>query len=62
MAKKKPAETPAVATLDPDAIYRVQLARAVPYGRMILRPQDEVKLKGKVIADLGDAVASYEKI
>ncbi len=62
MAKKKPAETPAFAAIEPDAIYKVQLARAVPFGRMILRPQDEVKLKGKVVVDLGDAVTSYEKL
>lgn len=55
-------ETVAVAAIEPEAIYKVTLARAVPYGRMMLRPQDDVRLKGKVITGLGDAVVSYEKI
>lgn len=62
MAKKKVTEAPALPAIDPDAEYSVKLSRAVPYGRMVLRPQDPVKLKGKVIAGLGDAVASYEKL
>jgi len=63
MAKKKSGETAAVASaIEAEATYKVTLTRAVPYGRMMLRPQDDVRLKGKVVTALGDAVASYEKL
>ncbi|BBF92353.1 hypothetical protein [Blastochloris tepida] len=58
-----PAETAtAAADLDPEAEYRVKLARAVPFGALVLRPRDPVRLKGRIVAELGDAVASYEKV
>lgn len=55
----KTAPTP---DLDPEAEYRVKLARAVPFGAMVLRPRDPVRLKGRIVAELGDAVASYERV
>ncbi len=57
---KKPTPTPAPdSPIDPEAIYHVKLTRAVPFGRMMLRPQDDVRLKGKAIVALGDVVESY---
>lgn len=48
--------------IDPEAFYRVRLKKPVPRpnGR-VLKPLSEHVMKGSVIAELGDAVASYEK-
>jgi hypothetical protein len=47
---------------EPDALYIVQLKRAVKYGRMMLRPREEVQLKGKVCTLLADDILTAEKM
>jgi hypothetical protein len=60
MAKKKPDAS--AASYEAEATYLVKLTRAVPFGGMVLRPCDKVKLKGKRLAGLGDAVESATKL
>lgn len=48
--------------IEPEETYAVTLNRAVPFRKRVLRPQDDVRVKGKIIAELGDAVDSYEKV
>lgn len=56
------AKAPRSTTIDPEAQYRVKLSRPVRDGLLILRPRDDVVVKGKRIEALGDAVASFEKL
>ena len=58
---KSPTDAPQP-KIDPAAEYAVKLNRAVPFGSMILRPKDAVRVKGKTLVALGDAVESYEKV
>lgn len=58
---KKTKAAPSVQAIEPEAIYDVELARAVPYGRLMLRPNSKVQLKGKVVSALGDAIRAYRK-
>lgn len=62
MAKTpKPAETPEI---DPDAMYKVRMARAVKRGPVSLSPRNEIRLKGALLIELiaEGAVASHEAV
>ena len=54
------AEAPAGA-IDPAKTYRVTLARAVKYGPTWLRPNMAITVSAETLAELGDAVTSYEE-
>jgi hypothetical protein len=58
MAAKKPT-APAI---DPAATYRVRLAKTVRHGPTWLRPNARVTLSGTALAELKDAIASFEAI
>ena len=47
---------------EPEGQYRVRLKRAVPFGGIVLRPNQDVVLKGKVAAELVADIVSAEKI
>lgn len=51
-------KTPAI---EPDKQYRVKMARVVKSGGVILRPRDEVILKGRVLDKVKADVASFEE-
>lgn len=59
MAKAKGASE-----IDPEAQYRVTLNRVVKRGSIVLRPRAEtdIILKGRVVAELGDAVETYDQV
>jgi len=60
MVKAKTSDAPAV---DPEGVYRVALLRSVTLKNgQTIRPKDDLTVKGKVIADLGDAVKSFEQV
>ncbi|MEO0496283.1 MAG: hypothetical protein AAF141_02785 [Pseudomonadota bacterium] len=50
--------------IEPNTLYRVVLARAVPSGRSLIHPGPNVVLRGdalqKIISDDGKAITSYE--
>lgn len=50
--------------IDPAAMYKVQMARAVKRGPLSLSPRNAVKVKGAVLVELiaEGAVASHEKV
>lgn len=48
--------------VEPEEQYRVKLTRNVTHGGVILRPRDDLIVKGKVVAALGDAVDKIETI
>lgn len=61
MAKKTTPTAGKAAAIDPDAQYRVTLAKPVRYAGQLLRPRNDLVLKGKVLAAIdGDAVTAYE--
>lgn len=48
--------------IKPDAFYRVKLKTSVKHGKTWLRPMDKVKVSGKTLIEIKDAVASYEEV
>jgi hypothetical protein len=63
MADTKKGAAPVAPAPDPEKSYRLKLARAVEVAPNVwARPQHETIVKGSVIADLGDAVISYEEV
>ena len=61
MAAKKQASPEVLGAIDPSKVYRVTLARAVKHGPTWLRPGARVRLSGAALAELQDAVASFEE-
>lgn len=55
------AKAPRVSNIEPEAMYRVKLSRVVVRNGHVMRPRDDVVVKGKVIAELGDAVVAIER-
>jgi hypothetical protein len=68
MARSPKTTTPAAAatsaapTIDPETVYQVTLTRPVPYHGRVLRPRDDIRMKGAMIIALGDAIASAEPV
>lgn len=50
------------ATYEPEAEYSIEVAGAVPLGRLTLRPGMAIRVKGKVATGLGDAVTKATKV
>jgi hypothetical protein len=64
-AKTTTPTTPAAAPLpgfDAEATYRIKLKRVVKRGGAILRPIDELIVKGKVAAEIVDAIETAERL
>jgi hypothetical protein len=58
-----PAAAPTGPVIDPLKSYRLKLARSVEIAPKVwARPAHETIVKGGLIADLGDAVISYEEV
>lgn len=60
---KKPQGGGGSASIEPEANYRVRLRKPVerPNGR-ILKPRNDLVVKGKALAEFIDAVADYERV
>lgn len=48
--------------IKPDVDYEVKLKSSVKYGPTWLRPKDKVVVKGHVLSEIKDAVASYKEV
>ncbi len=62
MARKTPTIADQIAGLEDDAQYSVELSRPVQVGRSWARPGIEVLLKGKVIKENADGIASVQPL
>ncbi|MBI1649880.1 hypothetical protein [Hyphomicrobium sulfonivorans] len=56
------AKAPRAQAIDPEAQYRIKLNRVVQIGTTVLKPKDDNIVKGKRLAELGEAVTSYQKV
>ena len=59
---RKATKSSAEPAIDPEKEYRVKLACAVKRGDIWLRPRDDVRMKGRVITELGDCIESFEPV
>lgn len=48
--------------IKPDADYEIKLSKAVKHGHTWLRPKNKVVVKGYVLSEIKEAVASYKEV
>jgi hypothetical protein len=46
--------------IDPGAIYKIRLSKAIRIGRTLLRPTDTHRMSGAYVEQHKDAIKSYE--
>ena len=65
MAKKPaaPAVTPAKpAAYEADALYSIKVNRVIDFQKTRLRPMDSYRIKGALLSEISDAIATATKL
>lgn len=52
----------ALPNFEPDVQYRIKLKRAIKRGGALLRPFDDIVVKGKVASEFVDAIETAERL
>lgn len=47
--------------IDPQKTYKVKMARVARWNGVVLRPRDDVRLKGRALEAVIEAVESYSE-
>ena len=63
MARKTDSQTADAAVIEPDAMYRVELARPLRLAGIALHPNDpDITVSGAILASIQSAVLSFVKV